>query len=316
MILGKIEDLVVRARHHDARAIARLISLVEDGAPELRDALRLLSSSNGHAHIVGITGAPGVGKSTTTSSLITQYRRRGLRVAVLAIDPSSPFSGGAVLGDRIRMQEHALDEDVFIRSMASRGQLGGLSAAAPQGVRVLDASGFDLVFIETVGVGQSEVEIAGHADTTVVLLAPGMGDGVQAAKAGLLEIGDFYVINKADRDGAKSTARDLRNSLAMSHPADGREREIILTSADRGEGIDKVVKAIDAHLVWLNESGNLAIRRAKRISLEIEHLAIGELRKKMVSQSDDLASLTEGVVLGKMDTYQAADELLKNLWQN
>jgi LAO/AO transport system kinase len=311
MILGKIEDLVVSAQHHEARAIARLISLVEDGAPELREALRLLSSSNGHAHIVGITGAPGVGKSTTTSSLITQYRRRGLRVAVLAIDPSSPFSGGAVLGDRIRMQEHALDEGVFIRSMASRGQLGGLSAAAPQGVRVLAASGFDVVFIETVGVGQSEVEIAGHADTTVVLLAPGMGDGVQAAKAGLLEIGDFYVINKADRDGAKSTARDLRNSLAMSHPADGRERQIILTSADRGEGIDEVVKAIDAHLVWLTESGNLAIRRAKRISLEIEHLAIGELRKKMLSHSDDLATLTDGVVLGRMDTYQAADEFLK-----
>jgi LAO/AO transport system kinase len=309
--LGKIEDLVVSAQHHEARAIARLISLVEDGAPELREALRLLSSSNGHAHIVGITGAPGVGKSTTTSSLITQYRRRGLRVAVLAIDPSSPFSGGAVLGDRIRMQEHALDEGVFIRSMASRGQLGGLSAAAPQGVRVLAASGFDVVFIETVGVGQSEVEIAGHADTTVVLLAPGMGDGVQAAKAGLLEIGDFYVINKADRDGAKSTARDLRNSLAMSHPADGRERQIILTSADRGEGIDEVVKAIDAHLVWLTESGNLAIRRAKRISLEIEHLAIGELRKKMLSHSDDLATLTDGVVLGRMDTYQAADEFLK-----
>jgi LAO/AO transport system kinase len=311
MILGKIEDLVVSAQHHEARAIARLISLVEDGAPELREALRLLSSSKSHAHIVGITGAPGVGKSTTTSSLITQYRRRGLRVAVLAIDPSSPFSGGAVLGDRIRMQEHALDEGVFIRSMASRGQLGGLSAAAPQGVRVLAASGFDVVFIETVGVGQSEVEIAGHADTTVVLLAPGMGDGVQAAKAGLLEIGDFYVINKADRDGAKSTARDLRNSLAMSHPADGRERQIILTSADRGEGIDEVVKAIDAHLVWLTESGNLAIRRAKRISLEIEHLAIGELRKKMLSHSDDLATLTDGVVLGRMDTYQAADEFLK-----
>ena len=311
MILGKIEDLVDSAQHHEARAIARLISLVEDGAPELRDALRLLSFNNRHAHIVGITGAPGVGKSTTTSSLITQYRRRDLRVAVLAIDPSSPFSGGAVLGDRIRMQEHALDEGVFIRSMASRGQLGGLSAAAPQGVRVLDASGFDLVFIETVGVGQSEVEVAGHADTTVVLLAPGMGDGVQAAKAGLLEIGDFYVINKADRDGAKSTARDLRNSLAMSHPADGRERQIILTSADRGEGIDEVVKAIDAHLVWLKESGNLAIRRAKRISLEIEHLAIGELRKKMLSHSDDLAALTEGVVLGRMDTYQAADELLE-----
>jgi LAO/AO transport system kinase len=175
----------------------------------------------------------------------------------------------------------------------------------------LDAAGFDVVLVETVGVGQSEVEIAGHADTTVVLLAPGMGDGIQAAKAGLLEIGDLYVINKADRDGAKSTARELQHSLAMSHPADGRERQIILTSADRGEGIDAVAKAIDAHLVWLNESGNLAIRRARRISMEIEHLAVAALRTKMIAQSDDLAALTAAVVSGKTDTYQAADELLE-----
>lgn len=311
MILTQIEDLVDRARHHESRAIARLISLVEDGGPELREALRLFAPTTGHAHIVGITGAPGVGKSTTTSALISEYRRRGMRVAVLAIDPSSPFSGGAVLGDRIRMQEHALDPDVFIRSMASRGQLGGLSAAAPQGVRVLDAAGFDLVLVETVGVGQSEVEIAGHADTTVVLLAPGMGDGVQAAKAGLLEIGDLYVINKADRDGARSTARELRNSLAMSAPLDGRERQIVLTSADRGDGISEVVKAIDAHFVWLAESGNLAIRRARRISMEIEHLAIAALRSKMIAHADDLAGLTSAVVDGKMDTYEAADELLE-----
>lgn len=288
-----------------------MISLVEDGAPELREVLRLLAPSAGRAHIVGITGAPGVGKSTTTSALITLYRSRGLRVAVLAVDPSSPFSGGAVLGDRIRMQEHALDPDVFIRSMASRGQLGGLSAAAPQGVRVLDAAGFDLVLVETVGVGQSEVEIAGHADTTIVLLAPGMGDGVQAAKAGLLEIGDIYVINKADRDGAQSTARELRHSLAMGTPIDGREREIILTSADRGQGVEDVARAIDAHFAWLTESGNLAERRARRISMEIEHLAIAALRGRMLAHAQDLAGLTRKVVAGKLDTYEAADELLE-----
>ena len=309
--MTNLAELVDLARHHEARAIARLISLVEDGAPELREALRLLASSTGHAHIVGITGAPGVGKSTITSALISEYRSRGQRVAVLAIDPSSPFSGGAVLGDRIRMQEHALDPLVFIRSMASRGQLGGVSAAAPQGVRVLDAAGFDVVLIETVGVGQSEVEIAGHADTTVVLLAPGMGDGVQAAKAGLLEIGDLYVINKSDRDGARSTARELRHSLALSAPIDGRERQIVLASADRGDGIGEVAEAIDSHLVWLKETGNLAKRRERRISMEIEHLAIGGLRAKMIAQVDDLASLTREVVDGKMDTYAAADELLE-----
>ena len=309
--MTNLAELVDLARHHEARAIARLISLVEDGAPELREALRLLASSTGHGHIVGITGAPGVGKSTITSALISEYRSRGQRVAVLAIDPSSPFSGGAVLGDRIRMQEHALDPLVFIRSMASRGQLGGVSAAAPQGVRVLDAAGFDVVLIETVGVGQSEVEIAGHADTTVVLLAPGMGDGVQAAKAGLLEIGDLYVINKSDRDGARSTARELRHSLALSAPIDGRERQIVLASADRGDGIGEVAEAIDSHLVWLKETGNLAKRRERRISMEIEHLAIGGLRAKMIAQVDDLASLTREVVDGKMDTYAAADELLE-----
>ncbi len=304
-----MKELVDRARRHEIRAIARLISLVEDGSPELRELMRLLAGTAGGAHIVGITGPPGVGKSTTTSALITEYRSRGLRVAVLAIDPSSPFSGGAVLGDRIRMQEHALDPDVFIRSMASRGHLGGLAAATPQGIRVLDAAGFEVILVETVGVGQSEVEIVGHADTTVVLLAPGMGDGVQAAKAGLLEIGDLYVVNKADRDGASSTARELRHSLALSVPSDGREREILLVSADRGGGIDKLVRGIDDHLTWLKASGNLGKRRARRISLEIEHLAVAGLKSQLVIHTG-LAELTSAVVAGELDTYAAADELL------
>src|SRR5688572_11460144 len=197
-----VAELVERARDGDSRAVARLISLVEDESPLLREVMAALSPYAGQAHIVGITGSPGVGKSTSTSALVTAYRATGKRVAVLAVDPSSPFSGGALLGDRVRMQDHALDKGVYIRSMASRGHLGGLSWSTPQALRVLDAAGFDVVFVETVGVGQSEVEIAGMADTTVVLLAPGMGDGIQAAKAGILEIGDVYVVNKADREGA------------------------------------------------------------------------------------------------------------------
>src|SRR5262245_65374684 len=175
----------------------------------------------GHAQVIGVTGAPGVGKSTSTSALVTELRRNDRRVGVLAVDPSSPFSGGALLGDRVRMQDHALDPEVYIRSMASRGHLGGLSWTTPQAIRVLDAAGCDVVLVETVGVGQSEVEIAGLADTSVVLLAPGMGDGIQAAKAGILEVGDVYVINKSDRDGADQVRRDLRGMLALADTPEG-----------------------------------------------------------------------------------------------
>jgi len=210
-----VADLVARAREGQPRAVARLISYVEDGAPVMREVTAALAPYAGRAHVVGLTGSPGVGKSTTTSALVAEYRARGLRVGVLAVDPSSPFSGGALLGDRVRMQEHATDPGVFIRSMASRGHLGGLAWATPQAVRVLDAAGFDVVIVETVGVGQSEVEVAGAADTTLVLLAPGMGDGVQAAKAGILEIGDIFVVNKADRDGAEATLRELRHMITL-----------------------------------------------------------------------------------------------------
>src|SRR5688572_11502885 len=207
--------------------------------------MALLAPDAGRAHVVGVTGAPGVGKSTTTNALVTAYRARGQRVGVLAVDPTSPFSGGALLGDRVRMAEHTTDPEVFIRSMASRGHLGGLAWAAPQALRVLDAAGFDVVLVETVGVGQSEVEIAGTADTTLVLLAPGMGDGVQAAKAGILEVGDVYVVNKADRPEAATVRCDLRSMLALTERASGSWRPpVLLMSAQSGEGVDKVAQAL------------------------------------------------------------------------
>lgn len=247
-----VGELVERAREGDSRAVARLISLVEDESPLLREVMAALAPHAGHAHIVGITGSPGVGKSTSTSALVSAYRETGKRVGVLAVDPSSPFSGGALLGDRVRMQDHATDRGVFIRSMASRGHLGGLSWSTPQALRVLDAAGFDVVLVETVGVGQSEVEIAGMADTTLVLLAPGMGDGIQAAKAGILEVGDIYVVNKADRDGVQTVTRDLRSMLALAERAEGAWTPPILkTVASRNEGVDEVVRAIEDRLVWM-----------------------------------------------------------------
>src|ERR687892_258294 len=220
-----IAELVERARAGSPRAVARLISLVEDASPQLREVMAALAPHSGHAAVIGITGSPGVGKSTVTSALVKALRATDRRVGVLAVDPTSPFSGGALLGDRIRMQEHATDDGVYIRSMATRGHLGGLAWATPQALRVLAAAGCDVVLVETVGVGQSEVEIAALADTTLVLLAPGMGDGVQAAKAGILEIADVFVVNKADRDGAAQTVRDLRHMISLGEHAEQRWRQ-------------------------------------------------------------------------------------------
>jgi len=251
--LVDVPALVDAARAGAPRAVARLISLVEDGHPALREVMAALAPHTGRAHIFGITGSPGVGKSTLTNALVGALRGRGKRVGILAVDPSSPFSGGALLGDRIRMQEHALDSGVYIRSMASRGHLGGLSWTTPQALRVLDAAGCDVVVVETVGVGQSEVEVAGLADTTLVLLAPGMGDGIQAAKAGILEIGDIFVVNKADREGADATVRDLRHMISLgdrSQP-DLWRPPVLKTVAARGEGIGELMAAIDDHLAWM-----------------------------------------------------------------
>jgi LAO/AO transport system kinase len=210
-----IEGLVERARAGDPRAVARLITLVESGDPALPEIAAALGSDSVKAVVIGITGSPGVGKSTTTNELVRAFRKIGRRVGVLAVDPSSPFTGGAILGDRVRMQDHAIDPGVYIRSMSSRGHLGGLAAATPAAVRVLAGAGCDVVLVETVGVGQAEVEIASLADTTLVLLAPGMGDAIQAVKAGILEIADIFVVNKADRDGADATYRDIQGMLAL-----------------------------------------------------------------------------------------------------
>ncbi len=309
-----MDDLVARARGGDARAVGRLITLVEGASPQLRPVMAALAPYTGHAHVVGLTGSPGVGKSTSTAALVAAYRRRGVRVAVLAVDPSSPFSGGALLGDRIRMQDHATDPDVFIRSMATRGHLGGLSWAAPHALRVLDAAGWDVILVETVGVGQAEVEIASAADTTLVLLAPGMGDGIQAAKAGILEIADVYVVNKADRDGANDTVRDLRNMLALGEARgpDAWRPPIVKTVAFRQEGADEVVEAIDAHQEWMARSGELTRRRQYRATAEIEAIALAALRAKMGQVRDGalLDSLAERVAGGRLDPYGAADELV------
>jgi LAO/AO transport system kinase len=312
-----VGDLVERARAGERRAVARLISLVEASSPLLREVMAALVGHAGSAYVVGLTGSPGVGKSTSTSALVSAYRRRGARVGVLAVDPSSPFSGGALLGDRVRMQEHATDPGVYIRSMATRGHLGGLSWAAPQALRVLDAAGYDVILVETVGVGQSEVEIAAHADTTVILLAPGMGDGIQAAKAGILEIGDVYVVNKADRDGADATRRELGHMLALGEdrkPGDWRP-PILKTVASRGEGIEEVVDEIAKHREHLTSSGGLAARRRRRACDEIEAIALTALRSRIGDLHGDarLGSLAEAVVGGELDPYAAADKLLAEL---
>ena len=307
-----------KARNGDVRALARLLSLVEDESPRVRSVIKDLLPDTGGARVIGLTGAPGAGKSTVTGALLTAFRAAGHRVAVLAVDPSSPFTGGALLGDRIRMQEHATDEGVYIRSMASRGHLGGLAASTPQAVRVLDAAGFELIIIETVGVGQAEVAVASLADSVVVLLAPGMGDAAQAAKAGILEVGDVYVVNKADREGAAQTARELTHMLGLA-PGRGDGSSwtppVLKTVASRGEGIDEVLDAIDKHRAHLAETGELTGRRRRRASGEVEAIALEAMRRRIGDLRGDrrLEALAERVAAGELDPYAAADALAEQL---
>lgn len=313
-----VPELVERARDGQARAVGRLISLVEDASPRLREVAAELAPHTGHATIIGLTGSPGVGKSTSTSALVRAYRQQGKRVGVLAVDPSSPFSGGALLGDRIRMQDHATDPGVFIRSMSTRGHLGGLSWATPQALRVLDGTGFDVILIETVGVGQAEVEIASTADTTLVLLAPGMGDGIQAAKAGILEIADVFVVNKADRDGADNVVRDLRNMLGLGgrHSAAGAWRPaIVKTVAEKEQGVEDVVEAIAQHRAWMADKGVLHERRLARAAAEIAALSLTQLRERMgdIEGRASLRALSEKVVAGETDPYVASDAIVAEL---
>ena len=308
-----VAALVARGRGGDLRATARLLSLVEAGSSQLRAVVAGLGHRRLHTRTIGVTGSPGVGKSTLVGALVAAYRQQGIRVGVLAVDPTSPFTGGAVLGDRVRMQDHATDPGVFIRSMATRGHLGGLSWATAQAVRVLEAVGYDVVVVETVGVGQSEVEVAGLADTTVVVLAPGLGDGIQAAKAGILEVGDVFVVNKADRDGADLVVRDLTGMLRLSDAApQAWTPPVLRTVASRGEGVAALVPAIEDHRVWLEGSGTLLDARLRRARHELEALAEAEFHRALLDALGEpgLHDLAAAVAAGDLDPYRAADTLV------
>jgi LAO/AO transport system kinase len=312
-VSSDVGTLVEGLRTGDRRAVARLISLVEDGAPEASAVLREVYPLTGHASTIGITGAPGAGKSTLIDGLVKRMRAADLSVGVIACDPTSPFSGGALLGDRVRMQDHALDQKVFIRSMATRGHLGGLSLAAPEAMRVLEAAGAQVVIVETVGVGQSEVEVARQADTTIVVLAPGMGDAVQVAKAGILEIADVFCINKSDKEGTNTVARDLRGMLELGH---GRDPEwstpIVITSAVEDTGIDELWDAVRSHEAHLREGGRIDARRRERFAFEIREI-VGERMKAALDAAagDAFEKLTDDVLERRIDPYTAAAELLE-----
>jgi LAO/AO transport system kinase len=303
--------LLAAARDGDRGALARLLSLVERGGEGARQVARTVFGESGHAHTVGITGAPGAGKSSLTSALCRTMREAGEEVAVLAIDPSSPFSGGAILGDRVRMGDHTLDEGVFIRSMATRGHLGGLSLATPEAVRVLDAVGYEWIVIETVGVGQVEVEVAGAADTTVVVVNPGWGDSVQANKAGLMEIADVFVINKADRPGAGDTRRDLEQMLALGVRRD-HPPAVIETVATTGQGVPELWAALQEHRRWATESGELARRREARVDDELRDVVVARLTERAAALCDGPTwdEVRRAVLDGSLDPWAAADQLL------
>ncbi|MBO0804770.1 MAG: methylmalonyl Co-A mutase-associated GTPase MeaB [Nocardiopsaceae bacterium] len=278
--------------------------MIENADASIRSVMKDLTPVPARARVIGLTGAPGAGKSTVTGALIKAFRQAGVRVAVLAVDPSSPFSGGALLGDRVRMADHATDSGTYIRSMASRGQLGGLAAATPQAVRALEAAGFGVVLLETVGVGQAEVEVASAADSTVVLVVPGMGDDIQAAKAGVLEIADVLVVNKADRPDVQPTVRDLRNMVALSD-ADWKP-PIVTTIGTTGEGIDELVRQLDRHWTWLGETGERDRRRMARASDEVTALALGAARERLAVPGE----LAARVAAGELAPHDAAAELL------
>ena len=300
----------------DRAALARVLSLLERGDAVAREVGRLAYKKSGGGYTVGITGAPGAGKSTLTSSLIKHLRQQQLEIAVLAIDPSSPFTGGAILGDRVRMQDHATDPGVFIRSMATRGHLGGLSLSTPEAIRMLDAVGRSWILVETVGVGQVEVEIAGKADTTVVVLNPGWGDSVQANKAGLMEIADIFVINKADRKGVEETRRDIEQMLELSDlPHEAWRPPIIATIGNTGEGVPALWDAVLEHRQAIETTGELKSRRDFRLREELREIVARRLeqRAREICTGEVWDGLQTQVLDKTLDPWSAADEMLRGV---
>jgi LAO/AO transport system kinase len=305
------EDLIKAALDRDPRAVARLITMVEDHHPTAPSILATLFPRTGSAYVVGLTGAPGSGKSTLTDQLIRHVRLLGDEIGVLAVDPSSPFTGGAILGDRIRMQDHVGDGGVFIRSMGSRGHLGGVSEATPKAIVILDAIGLPHVFVETVGVGQAEVEIVESADTTVVVVNPGWGDSVQANKAGLLEIGDVFVVNKADREGVAETLRDLEQMLDLGGQRPWRP-PVLATVATTGEGVGRLWEAIQGHRSHLESTGGLQEERSARLRQELRRAVVAELLRhaENAAEGDRFADIAAEVDARRLDPWTAARRFL------
>ncbi len=307
------EELTERVLAGDKRALARAISLVEDDDPEGWELVRQIYPHTGKAAVVGFTGPPGVGKSTLIGALVAHARNAKRDVAVLSIDPSSPFTEGALLGDRIRLTDHFLDSGVFIRSMATRGSLGGLSEATLQAALLMDASGKDDVFLETVGIGQAEVDIIDHADTVVLVLMPGAGDSIQALKAGVMEIPDVIVVNKSDHPLADTMIREIRGVLSLGEQ-EGWRVPIVRTEASRGEGVEELAEQIAAHRAFIEEEGTLAERRRRNLMNEVLALAAGRLRRELeesVAQDDGVQELFDQVVERRLDPASAATKLLE-----
>ena len=299
------------AREGKRLALARLMSLVERGGDEARVLGAHTYAQAGAAYTVGMTGAPGSGKSSLAAELASVVRSEQQRLAILAVDPSSPYTGGAILGDRVRMQDHVTDDGIYIRSMATRGHLGGLSLATPQAIRVLDALSWPWILVETVGVGQVEVEIAGAADTTIVVVNPGWGDSVQANKAGLMEVADIFVINKSDRKGADDTRRDIQQMLELSSLGDW-EPPIVMTVATDQIGADELWRTVAEHRSYLEESGELEARRTLRVQAELTEIVSQSLEQRVIAamENPETAQLKEKLARGEIDPYAAAARLI------
>jgi LAO/AO transport system kinase len=312
-----LEDIGKKLLAGDKRALARAITVVEAGGKQATDLVKELYNHSGKAHIIGVTGSPGVGKSTLVDALVTEARKEGKKVAVLAVDPSSPFTGGAILGDRIRMQDHTLDKDVYIRSMANRGHTGGVSLATYDAIRMLEAFGFDVVIIETVGVGQSELAIAQTADTTVLVLMPGSGDDIQAIKSGIMEIGDIFVVNKGDLPGANKSATEIIASLELAHHPTSWCPPVLVAISETGDGVDKIWQAIKDHNAFLNESDQLTKRRKGKVKTELAEMVAEIARTNLeysLESSEEIKEALSNVVARKLDPHSAAETIIRKLF--